>query len=159
MDICVCLGIVIILMPCQFSNEEHIPPESTSLSLRLNALSMAWCVACGTLILFGAFGDTTVLVMGPCICIYVQQGRTLCLTVSFVSGYKLGDVSASRRQHHLCWCRTSPLTRSLVPAKLHRYSTPFQSIMKSVVDICKALYACVVLSGGTTMFHGFGVRM
>ena len=68
---------------------------------------------------------------------------------SAVSGYKLRDVSASRRQHHLCWCRTSPLTRSLVPAKLHRYSTPFQSIMKSVVGICKAVYACVVLSGRT----------
>ena len=48
-----------------------------------------------------------VLVMGPSICIYVQQGRTLCLTLSFVSGYKLRDVSASSVDSKSCSCQAS----------------------------------------------------
>ena len=36
------------------------------------------------------------------------------------------------------------------------HDTTFQSIMKCDVDICKDLYANVVLSGGNTMFPGIG---
>jgi len=39
------------------------------------------------------------------------------------------------------------------------HDTTFQSIMKCDVDIRKALYGNVVLSGGTTMFPGMGERM
>jgi len=39
------------------------------------------------------------------------------------------------------------------------HDTTFTSIMKCDVDIRRDLYANVVLSGGTTMFHGIGERM
>jgi actin beta/gamma 1 len=39
------------------------------------------------------------------------------------------------------------------------HDTIFQSIMKSDVDIRRALYSNIVLSGGTTMFPGMGERM
>jgi actin beta/gamma 1 len=35
----------------------------------------------------------------------------------------------------------------------------FQTVLKCDVDICKALYASIVLSGGTTMFPGISERM
>ena len=65
---------------------------------------------------------------------------TVCLTFSFVSGYMSRDVSAPRRKHLHSQSQTSPLTRTLVPAKFHRYYTSFQCVKKRDIEICKALY-------------------
>lgn len=39
------------------------------------------------------------------------------------------------------------------------HETVYNCVMKCDVDIRKDLYACIVLSGGYTMYRGFAVRM